>query len=229
MLVGGQDPIVDPAAARELYDRLGSEDKTLLLYPKMLHEPLNELGREQVLDDLARWIEPRLARDDGRIAASIPGHARTNRWPGMPADQPLHLQHAERRHHLRGGQAGAHDQLVDAGRRVVEPAEQRALGVGERQLGGMAHRRLIRGGPDLPDQRAELFEDVVDRLDQPGAVADQAVAAAAAEAVDRPGHGEDLAVLLHGVIGRRQRAAPRRRLDHDDAQAQAGDDPVPLR
>jgi alpha-beta hydrolase superfamily lysophospholipase len=60
MLIGGQDPVVDPAAARELYDRLGSEDKTLLLYPKMLHEPLNELGREQVLEDVARWIEPRL-------------------------------------------------------------------------------------------------------------------------------------------------------------------------
>ncbi len=60
MLVSGQDPIVDPAAAREFYDRLASEDKTLLLYPKMLHEPLNELGRDQVLADLARWIEPRL-------------------------------------------------------------------------------------------------------------------------------------------------------------------------
>jgi alpha-beta hydrolase superfamily lysophospholipase len=60
LLVGGQDPVVDPAAAREFYDRLGSEDKTLLLYPKMLHEPLNELGREQVFDDVVRWIEPRL-------------------------------------------------------------------------------------------------------------------------------------------------------------------------
>jgi len=60
LLVGGQDPVVDPAAARDLYDRLGSEDKTLLLYPKMLHEPLNDVGREQVLDDLARWIESRL-------------------------------------------------------------------------------------------------------------------------------------------------------------------------
>lgn len=60
MVVGGQDPIVDPTAARELYDRLGSEDKTLLLYPRMLHEPFNELGREQVLGDVARWIEPRL-------------------------------------------------------------------------------------------------------------------------------------------------------------------------
>ena len=60
MLVGGQDPVVDPQAARELFDRLGSQDKTLLLYPKMLHEPLNELGKEQVLDDLVRWLEPRL-------------------------------------------------------------------------------------------------------------------------------------------------------------------------
>ncbi len=60
MIVGGQDSVVDPAAAREFFDRIGSEDKTLLLYPKMLHEPLNELGREQVLDDLVRWIEPRL-------------------------------------------------------------------------------------------------------------------------------------------------------------------------
>jgi alpha-beta hydrolase superfamily lysophospholipase len=60
MIVGGQDPVVDPAAARELFDRLGTEDKTLLLYPKMLHEPFNELGREQVFEDVVRWIEPRL-------------------------------------------------------------------------------------------------------------------------------------------------------------------------
>ncbi|MGP0065717.1 MAG: lysophospholipase [Isosphaeraceae bacterium] len=61
IIVGGQDPVVDPAAAREFFDRAGSEDKLLLLYPKMLHEPLNEIGREQVLDDLARWIEARLS------------------------------------------------------------------------------------------------------------------------------------------------------------------------
>ena len=60
MIVGGQDSVVDPSAARELFDRLGSEDKTLLLYPKMLHEPFNEIGREQVFDDVVRWIEPRL-------------------------------------------------------------------------------------------------------------------------------------------------------------------------
>ncbi len=60
MLLGGQDPVIDPATSREFFDRLGSDDKTLLIYPKMLHEPLNELGRDQVVDDLVRWLDARL-------------------------------------------------------------------------------------------------------------------------------------------------------------------------
>ncbi|WP_246196402.1 alpha/beta hydrolase [Aquisphaera giovannonii] len=60
MIVGGQDPVVSPAATRDLFDRVGAADKTMLLYPKMLHEPFNELGRAQVFQDVARWIEPRL-------------------------------------------------------------------------------------------------------------------------------------------------------------------------
>jgi lysophospholipase len=60
LLLGGQDSVVDPATTREFFDRLGSEDKTLLFYPRMLHEPLNELGREQVFDDLARWFTQHL-------------------------------------------------------------------------------------------------------------------------------------------------------------------------
>ena len=60
MLLGAQDPVIDPIASREFFDRLGSEDKTLSIYPKMLHEPFNEVGRQQVMDDVVRWIEPRL-------------------------------------------------------------------------------------------------------------------------------------------------------------------------
>jgi alpha-beta hydrolase superfamily lysophospholipase len=60
MLIGGQDQVICPVSNRKFYDRLGSDDKTFLLYPKMLHEPLNELGRQQVFDDLARWLEPRI-------------------------------------------------------------------------------------------------------------------------------------------------------------------------
>jgi alpha-beta hydrolase superfamily lysophospholipase len=60
MLLGGSDSVVDPKSSRECFDRLGSDDKTLLYYPSMLHEPLNDLGREQVLDDVVRWLSPRL-------------------------------------------------------------------------------------------------------------------------------------------------------------------------
>jgi alpha-beta hydrolase superfamily lysophospholipase len=60
ILLSGQDTLIDPSTSREFFDRLGSEDKTLLFYPKMLHEPLNDLGREQVVDDLVRWFEQRL-------------------------------------------------------------------------------------------------------------------------------------------------------------------------
>ena len=76
-------------------------------------------------------------------------------------------------------------------------------------------------GADLADQGAELLEDVVDGLDQPGSVADQAMAAPARQAVGRAGDGEDLAVLLHRVPGGRERAAARGGLDDDHAQRRA--------
>ena len=60
LLLGGQDPVVDPSTSRAFFEQLGSEDKTLLIYPKMLHEPLNEIGREKVVDDAARWLDQRL-------------------------------------------------------------------------------------------------------------------------------------------------------------------------
>lgn len=60
MILGGSDPIIDPAASRATFDRFGSPDKTLLVYPAMLHEPFNEIGREQVMDDLTAWLDRRL-------------------------------------------------------------------------------------------------------------------------------------------------------------------------
>jgi alpha-beta hydrolase superfamily lysophospholipase len=60
MLLGAQDTVTDPAAARQFFDRLGSDDKTLSIYPKMMHEPLNEIGRQQVLDDVLGWLDARL-------------------------------------------------------------------------------------------------------------------------------------------------------------------------
>ncbi len=49
----------------------------------------------------------------------------------------------------------AADQLAHGGGMVVELALERALRVGERQLGGVADRRLLGGGADLLEQWAE--------------------------------------------------------------------------
>ncbi len=84
---------------------------------------------------------------------------------------------------------------------------------------GLRTGGLVGSGLDLADQRTEFLEDVIDGLDEPGTVADQAMAAAAGDTVDRTGDGEDLAVLLHGMVGGGERAAPRRGLDHDHAEA----------
>ena len=85
LLVGGKDPIICPRSTREFYDRLASEDKTLLVYPRMFHEPLNELGREQVFDDLAGWLR--------RASHMRPDGSRPNRRrvdePGLGASRQV--------------------------------------------------------------------------------------------------------------------------------------------
>ena len=62
VILGGADPIIDPAAGRLFFDKLSSDDKTLNAYPIMRHEPLNELGRETVVADLVRWLDQRIER-----------------------------------------------------------------------------------------------------------------------------------------------------------------------
>jgi len=59
MLLGGSDPVIDANASRRIFASLGSLEKTLIVYPEMLHEPLNELGRERVFADVASWLEER--------------------------------------------------------------------------------------------------------------------------------------------------------------------------
>jgi acylglycerol lipase len=62
MIVQGSDDIlVDPSGAQLLYDRVGSEDKTIKIYDGFYHEVFNEPEREQVLNDVQKWIEMRLS------------------------------------------------------------------------------------------------------------------------------------------------------------------------
>ena len=76
----------------------------------------------------------------------------------------------------------------------------------------MTDRWFLGIGANLVNQGSELLQNIFDRLDQAGTVADQAMAAPAGHAIGRPGYGEDLAILFHGVLRGRERLAARGRL-----------------
>ncbi len=42
------------------YDTVGSKDKTLKLYEGHYHDLLADVGKEDVMSDIAGWIDPRL-------------------------------------------------------------------------------------------------------------------------------------------------------------------------
>ena len=58
LVLGGADPIIDPSFTSEVFDRLGSADKTRVVFPETLHEPLNDLDREAVLAAIGDWLPP---------------------------------------------------------------------------------------------------------------------------------------------------------------------------
>jgi alpha-beta hydrolase superfamily lysophospholipase len=57
ILQGEGDPVADPAGTKELFEMLGSLDKTLRLYPELYHEVMNEPEKDQVLGDLVAWLD----------------------------------------------------------------------------------------------------------------------------------------------------------------------------
>jgi alpha-beta hydrolase superfamily lysophospholipase len=61
LLHGGDDAMTSPSGSQFLYDNVGSEDKTLKIYPGLYHEIFNEPEREEVLGDLLDWCEKQLA------------------------------------------------------------------------------------------------------------------------------------------------------------------------
>lgn len=58
---GCADPICPPEASRHFFERAGAEDKVRHEYAGFLHESFNEVGREQVFEDLKTWLEAHLA------------------------------------------------------------------------------------------------------------------------------------------------------------------------
>lgn len=56
---GTEDKAAKPSGSQHLYERASSADKTLKLYEGRYHDPLNDLGREEVMADILSWLERR--------------------------------------------------------------------------------------------------------------------------------------------------------------------------
>jgi alpha-beta hydrolase superfamily lysophospholipase len=56
---GTEDRLTSIAGPKMVMDRAGSEDKTFRAYDGLYHELLNEPERQQVLDDIADWLDAR--------------------------------------------------------------------------------------------------------------------------------------------------------------------------
>jgi len=59
-LVAGEDKIVNPQETKRIFRWLDAQDKELKKYPEMYHALSIELGKEQVFEDILRWIKNRL-------------------------------------------------------------------------------------------------------------------------------------------------------------------------
>ena len=57
---GEQDSMASPKGAQFLYDKAGSTDKVLKLYPELYHEILKEPEKDQVMADLLSWLDERI-------------------------------------------------------------------------------------------------------------------------------------------------------------------------
>ncbi|WP_198521668.1 serine aminopeptidase domain-containing protein [Rhizobium sullae] len=57
---GTEDKVTRPRGSETFHGEAGSSDKTLKLYESRFHDPLNDLGKEEMIADTIAWIEARL-------------------------------------------------------------------------------------------------------------------------------------------------------------------------
>jgi len=58
---GTADKAAKVSGSRHFYEQAGSADKTLKLYDGRFHDPLNDLGKEEVMSDILEWLGRRIA------------------------------------------------------------------------------------------------------------------------------------------------------------------------
>ena len=60
LMHGEDDQLTAPSGSVEMYEQVGSEDKTLKTYPGLYHEIFNEPEQDTVLADMSSWLEAHL-------------------------------------------------------------------------------------------------------------------------------------------------------------------------
>jgi lysophospholipase len=60
LFCGEKDGVASTVASRAFFESVASADKTYKEYPGMRHEPLNEVGRDEVFRDISGWISRHL-------------------------------------------------------------------------------------------------------------------------------------------------------------------------
>jgi alpha-beta hydrolase superfamily lysophospholipase len=68
ILHGTSDKVTRPEGSQTFFDDAGSIDKQLILYDDYVHDLLNDVGRERVMEDIVGWVEARLPRVQEMIA-----------------------------------------------------------------------------------------------------------------------------------------------------------------
>jgi alpha-beta hydrolase superfamily lysophospholipase len=69
ILHGEDDEITDPNGSRALYDRTRSADRTLRIYPKLVHDLVHEPEKGRVLTDINEWTVTHAKAIEERAAA----------------------------------------------------------------------------------------------------------------------------------------------------------------
>lgn len=60
ILHGCCDGIVSPMDSMELFQEIGSADKSLRIYANLFHEIMNEPVKNEILDDVVLWLNARV-------------------------------------------------------------------------------------------------------------------------------------------------------------------------
>ncbi len=61
MMHGTGDKLSNPKGTEEFFRNIASKDKTFHRYPDLYHELVNEYEKEEIMEDILKWILERVS------------------------------------------------------------------------------------------------------------------------------------------------------------------------